>query len=76
MVVDKSKNHPIPEAAVEGSGIVPWGQTDYLQALTELADELDMSLSDCALRFGTVTLAENINGWRFHPALGFSKWRP
>jgi CRISPR-associated endonuclease/helicase Cas3 len=76
VVVEKSKNHRIPDAAVEGSGIAPWGQTDYLQALTELADDLDMPLEECARRFGTVTLAENDNGWRFHPALGFSKWRP
>ena len=75
MVVEKSKNHRIPDDAVVGSGIAPWGQTDYLRALTELADELDMPLADCARRFGTVTLAENDNGWRFHPALGFSKWR-
>lgn len=75
MVVDKSKNHRLSDAAVEGSGIEPWGQTDYLQALTELADELDMSLADCARRFGTVTLPENDNGWCFHPALGFTKWR-
>ena len=75
MVVDKSMNHPISEAAVEGPGIAPWGQTDYLQALSELADELEMSLSDCALRFGTVTLATNTNGWRFHPTLGFTRWR-
>ncbi len=74
-VVDTSKNHRIPDAAVEGIGIAPWGQTDYLQALTELADELAMSLADCARRFGTVTLPENDNGWRFHPALGFTKAR-
>lgn len=75
MVVENSKNHRIPDDAVEGAGIASWGQTDYLQALIELADELDMPLADCARRFGTVTLAENDNGWRFHPALGFSKWR-
>ncbi|NMM37368.1 MAG: type I-F CRISPR-associated helicase Cas3 [Glaciimonas sp.] len=75
MVVDKSKHQRIPDAAVEGAGIAPWGQPNYLQALTELSDELDMSLANCARSFGTVTLPENINGWRFHPALGFTKWR-
>jgi CRISPR-associated endonuclease/helicase Cas3 len=72
-VVHKSKNHRISDAAVQGIGIAPWGQADYLNALTELADELGMSLTDCACRFGTVTLPENDNGWRFHPVLGFSK---
>ena len=71
--VEKSQNHRIPDAAVEGLGITPWGQTDYWQALTELAAELDMPLADCARRFGTVTLPANDNGWRFHPALGFTK---
>lgn len=74
-VVLNTQNHRIPDTAVDGSGIEPWGQTDYLRALTELADELDMSLADCARRFGTVTLPENDNGWRFHPALGFTKAR-
>ena len=71
--VEQSQNHRIPEAAVAGLGIAPWGQTDYWQALTELAAELDMPLADCARRFGTVTLPESPSGWRFHPALGFTK---
>ena len=73
VVVDTSQNHRIPDTAVQGVGIEPWGQTDYLQALIELADELDMPLADCARRFGTVTLPKNDNGCRFHPALGFTK---
>ena len=72
--VDTSQNHRIPDTDVQGGGIAPWGQTDYLQALIELADELGMPLADCACRFGTVTLPENDNGWRFHPALGFTKF--
>ena len=75
VVVDTSQNHRIPDADVQGGGIEPWGQTDYLQAMIELANELDMPLADCASRFGTVTLPENDNGWRFHPALGFTKWK-
>ncbi len=75
MVVEKSKHQRIPDASVEGAGIAPWGHTNYLQALTELADELAKPLADCARSFGTVTLPENDNGWRFHPALGFTKWR-
>ena len=75
VVVDTSQNHRIPDADVQGGGIEPWGQTDYLQAMIELANELDMPLADCARRFGTVTLPENDNGWRFHPALGFTKWK-
>jgi len=75
VVVDKSQNHRIPDTAVQGTGIESWGQGDYLQALTELAEEMDMPLVDCARRFGTVTLPKNANGWRFHPAMGFAKWK-
>lgn len=77
-VVEKSHNHRIPDMDVQGSGIEPWGKTDYLQALMELADELNESLDYCAERFGTVTLRQdknNDNGWRFHPVLGFTKAR-
>lgn len=73
--IETSQNHRIPDPAVQGHGISSWGQTDYWEALTELAAELDMSLTDCARRFGTVTLPEYANGWRFHPALGFTKYR-
>jgi CRISPR-associated endonuclease/helicase Cas3 len=71
--VETSQNERIPESAVQGPGIEPWGKTSYLLALEELAQELDMPLSDCGRRFGTVTLPESTNGWRFHPALGFTK---
>ena len=73
--VETSQNHRIPDREVQGHGISSWGQTDYWEALTELATELDMPLADCARRFGTVTLPENANGWRFHAALGFTKAR-
>jgi CRISPR-associated endonuclease/helicase Cas3 len=33
-----------------------------------------MALDTCALRFGTVSVPENENGWRFHPVLGFTKF--
>lgn len=66
-------NRRVPDAQVQGERITAWGQTDYLQALTDLAAQLDMSLEKCAKRFGTVTLPHNDNGWRFHPALGFTK---
>ncbi len=57
---------------LQGSGsIQPWGHVDYLDALTELAEQLDMDLEICAKKFGTVTLPESANGWSFHPALGF-----
>lgn len=71
--VETSQNHRILDEHVQGNGINAWGQTNYWSALNELATELNMPLADCARRFGTVTLQESANGWRFHPALGFTK---
>jgi CRISPR-associated endonuclease/helicase Cas3 len=73
VVVDKSQRQRIPDAQVQGVCIAPWGQPDYLEALNQLAMELDITPEDCARSFGTVTLPANPNGWRFHPALGFTK---
>ncbi len=71
--IDKSKCHRIPDAAVSGERIAPWGVTDYMDELSKLATALDLSLPRCAERFGTVTLRPNEKGWRYHPALGFAK---
>ena len=73
--VEPSRDHRLPAGVLEGFGIRPWGETDYMQALADLASELRMSVTECAWRFGTVTLPANEGGWRFHPALGFAKWR-
>lgn len=71
--IDLSLRHRIPDSAVAGTRITPWGVTDYMAALSELATALDMPLRRCAERFGTLTIQPNPNGWRYHPALGFSK---
>lgn len=70
--VERSLNGRIPDAQVTGTGIGPWGVRDYMEELHRLAVQLDMPVQDCALRFGTVTLPESQDGWRFHPSLGFS----
>jgi CRISPR-associated endonuclease/helicase Cas3 len=69
--------HRIPNEQVQGSGIAPWGQTDYLAALHTLAASMEISIENCAWRFGGVTLRydkESGTTWRFHPALGFTAW--
>lgn len=66
-------NKRVPDEWVQGERIGAWGHTDYMDALAELADELDISLAECARRYGTVSLPESQNGWQFHPALGFTK---
>ncbi len=71
--IDESKLHRVPDALVRGERIQAWGQTDYIEALTSLAEALDIPLRSCAERYGTVSLPDSDNGWRFHPALGFTK---
>ena len=61
----------VPAAEVKGTRIAPWGATDYMAELERLAAELDRSLEVCARRFGTVSLRNQVQGWCFHPALGF-----
>lgn len=73
--VENSQHQQIDDSELAGPRISPWGSTDYLVALNQLAEELDMPLDACAKRFGTISLANNDNGWRSHPLLGFAKRR-
>jgi hypothetical protein len=72
---ENSQNHRIPDSQVRGERVEPWGEADYLEALNALAESLEMSLLACAQRYGTVSLPDSEQGWRFHPALGFTKER-
>ena len=88
-VTEKSRREPalytiiddnctrLPDTAVTGSGIAPWGRNDLLTLLTELAEQRDESLHDCAKFFATASLPDPKRnagrGWRFHPSLGFNK---
>ena len=65
----------LPDSAVTGHHIAPWGVSDYMNSLAALAHDLDLPMRKCAERFGTLTIRPNTNGWRYHPALGFAKAR-
>ena len=68
--VEKSKN-----TRVEPENTPPlslWGADDYMAELHKLAGELDMDLTACARRYGTLTLPKSVYGWKFHPGLGFT----
>lgn len=56
-----------------GERIQPWGADDYLTALADLAEDLDISLDKAARTFGIVNAPESTHGWRYHPVLGFVK---
>ena len=62
----------LPDSAVIGSGIAPWGRNNPLALLVDLADQRGETLRECAQSFATVSLPRSERGWRFHPALGFS----
>ncbi|MPN35009.1 hypothetical protein SDC9_182503 [bioreactor metagenome] len=73
MKIEDGRNHRIDDVQVTGTRMTPWGVTDYMAELAALAEERDMTLEACAERYGTVTLPKNPQGWRFHPALGFTR---
>lgn len=75
VAVEEGMNHRVNLGAVTGPGICAWGEMDYMEALATLAEQRDMALDDCARRFGTVTLPDSEQGWCFHPALGYARWR-
>ena len=54
-----------------GNGICAWAEPSYEQALTELAEAMELPLQRCAERFGTMRLPQSTQGWAWHPALGF-----
>lgn len=54
-----------------GRGIGVWGQYDLMSLLRELAQDQDMTLIECAAKFTSVNVPESIQGWQYHPALGF-----
>lgn len=74
--IDETMRAAIPDAVLRPSqehGVQPWIQADLLAELRTLAQELGLSLQDCAKRYATASLPDEQQGWRFHEALGFTK---
>lgn len=58
----------------QGQGMCLWRPyASYLDALESLANDKDMSLKSCSMRFGTVSLPEREQGWWFDEFLGFQR---
>jgi CRISPR-associated endonuclease/helicase Cas3 len=53
-------------------GISFWGATDYLAALHDLAERLELDPIMCAKKFGFAELRGSTQGWSYHPCLGFA----
>lgn len=64
-------------SAGEGEGVSPWATTDYMTILATLADDRGESPEKSARIFGVVRVPaiEGDRGWRYHPWLGFMRWR-
>ncbi|MDW0359062.1 type I-F CRISPR-associated helicase Cas3f [Halomonas venusta] len=71
--VEESLLARVDLAEEQGERIQPWGVSDYLTALADLAEDLDISLDRAARTFGTATVVANPQGWCYHSVLGFSK---
>ena len=67
----------IPEDVFCHPRIAPWNEPDYMAALADQAEAMDLELERCARRFGRIRLKTNYapQGWHFHPALGFVRKR-
>lgn len=75
VAIEGNLNHRIANSQVTGTRIIPWMDLDYMTELELLAESKGLSLYECAKRFSEVRLPESVNGWCFHPALGFAKER-
>lgn len=62
-------------ALSHSDSIVPWGATDYIEALQALAQSLGIPPEDCARQYGTIDLpkSEDDQRWQYHPLLGFRR---
>lgn len=56
-----------------GPHIGAWGEDDLMALLNEQAEAHGLSLRRCAERFTAVTVPDSVQGWRYHPWLGFGK---
>ncbi len=63
----------LPAGLLENPRVTPWNEPDYMTALAEQAEAMDMDIERCAKRFGRIRLKTEYapHGWHFHPALGF-----
>ena len=62
-------------ALPHSDSIVPWGSTDYIEALGILAESMGREPEDCARQYGTIDLPKSSDGqrWQYHPLLGFRR---
>lgn len=69
--VDENQHHKLLLKPADGIG--SWGDFDLMALLQEQAENLDLSLSDCAKKMAVVEVLQSDQGWSWHPWLGFWK---
>lgn len=72
--VNESQRHDV--ALPPGPRIAPWGEFDLPNLIQEQADYHGLTLREAAQRFSQLEAPEHARGWRYHPWLGLSVWRP
>lgn len=75
--VVEALRHPLDLGQEAGPRVIFWGEPEYEDALATLAEALGLDNAQCARRLGIVDLpAKGVEqGWWYHPALGFSRYR-
>nr|WP_283161869.1 type I-F CRISPR-associated helicase Cas3f [Xanthomonas nasturtii] len=71
--IEQSQRHDIALASAPGIG--PWGRFELMDLLAEQAESLNVSLEVCARKFASVDVPASDTGWRYHPWLGFAKFK-
>lgn len=74
VLVEQNQRHDV--ALHPGPRIAPWGNFDLPALLQEQADDQTLTPMEAARRFSQLEAPEHSRGWRYHPWLGFSIWRP
>ncbi|KKW68769.1 CRISPR-associated protein Cas3 [Lampropedia cohaerens] len=76
VLVDGPLLERISDSAVNGPGIAPWGagngHADFWHAMQAQAEAMGLAIQDFAERYATLSLRASTQGWRWHPALGFT----
>lgn len=69
--VEESKLQRLTDNEIEKVNVFPWFTENYMELLIAQAEQEEISLSFCALKYGVLSLRETTKKWCYHPALGF-----
>lgn len=73
--IDRSLHHRVKDSELTGLRIQSWPDFDFVSEFEALQNELELDARACGLRFATVKIHTNSEGWRSSPKLGFSEYK-